>query len=144
MPGLFWCSTAADSMHHGCFPQSYNEEHQHHGQVPSCLGAIFSFSHHTHTVKNVMLKIPILAPIQRSLSTWKYIHSLLYSFLWVKWFECCSSSKSSFFLRIENHANWSANTTLQSKMNAKLSKQRFWHCYETGLFKIIKMIPHNL
>ena len=67
------------------------------------------FSHfhitHTHTVKNLMLKIPILAPIQRSLSTWKYIHSLLYSFLWVKWFECCSSSKSSFFLRIENHAN---------------------------------------
>ena len=72
----FWCSTAADSMHHGCFPQSYNEEHQQHGQVPSCLGAIFSFSHHTHTVKNVMLKIPILANIQRSLSTWKNIHSL--------------------------------------------------------------------
>ena len=35
-------------------------------------------------------------------------------------------------------------TTLQSKMNAKLSEQRFWHCYENGLIKTIQMIPHNL
>ena len=35
-------------------------------------------------------------------------------------------------------------TTLQSMMNAKLSKQRFWHCYENGLFKTIQTIPHNL
>ena len=35
-------------------------------------------------------------------------------------------------------------TTLQSKMNAKLSKQRFWHRYENGLIKTIQMIPHNL
>ena len=33
---------------------------------------------------------------------------------------------------------------VQSKMNAKLSKQRFWHCYENGLNKMIQMIPHNL
>ena len=31
-------------------------------------------------------------------------------------------------------------TTLQSRMNAKLSKQRFWHCHE----KIIQTIPQNL
>ena len=35
-------------------------------------------------------------------------------------------------------------TTLQSMINAKLSKQRFWHCYENGLIKTIQMIPYNL
>ena len=35
-------------------------------------------------------------------------------------------------------------TTLQSMINAKLSKQRFWHCHENGLIKTIQMIPHNL
>ena len=35
-------------------------------------------------------------------------------------------------------------TALQSMMNAKLSKQRFWHCYENGLIKTIQTIPHNL
>ena len=34
--------------------------------------------------------------------------------------------------------------TLQFIMNAKLSKQRFWHCYENGLIKTIQSIPHNL
>ena len=29
-------------------------------------------------------------------------------------------------------------------MNVKLSKQRFRHCYENGLIKTIKTIPHNL
>ena len=29
-------------------------------------------------------------------------------------------------------------TTLQSRMNAKLSKQRFWHCHENGLIKTIQ------
>ena len=29
-------------------------------------------------------------------------------------------------------------------MNAKLSKQRFWHCHENGLIKTIQTIPHNL
>ena len=36
------------------------------------------------------------------------------------------------------------STTLQSMMNAKLSKQRFWHCYENRLIKTIQTIPHNL
>ena len=36
---------------------------------------------------------------------------------------------------------WS--TTLQSMMNAKLSKHRFWHCHENGLIKTIQTIPHN-
>ena len=35
-------------------------------------------------------------------------------------------------------------TTLQSLMNAKLSKHRFWHCHENGLIKTIQSIPHNL
>ena len=35
-------------------------------------------------------------------------------------------------------------TTLQSKMNAKLSPHRFWLCHENGLFKTIQTIPHNL
>ena len=33
-------------------------------------------------------------------------------------------------------------TTLQSIMNNKLSKQRFWHCYENGLIKTIQTIPY--
>ena len=36
------------------------------------------------------------------------------------------------------------NTTLQSIMNAKLSKHGFWHCHENGLIKTIQTIPHNL
>ena len=35
-------------------------------------------------------------------------------------------------------------TTRQSIMNAKLSKHRFWHCYENGLSKTIQTTPHNL
>ena len=35
-------------------------------------------------------------------------------------------------------------TTLQSMMNTKLSKQRFGHCYKSGLIKTIQTIPHNL
>ena len=35
-------------------------------------------------------------------------------------------------------------TTLQSIINAKLSKHRFWHCHENGLIKAIQTIPHNL
>ena len=35
-------------------------------------------------------------------------------------------------------------TTLQSMINAKLSKQRFWHCHENGLIKTNQTIPHNL
>ena len=35
-------------------------------------------------------------------------------------------------------------TTLQSVMNAKLSKHRFWHCHEDRLIKTIQTIPHNL
>ena len=35
-------------------------------------------------------------------------------------------------------------TTLQSVMNTKLSKHRFWHCHENGLIKTIQTIPHNL
>ena len=35
-------------------------------------------------------------------------------------------------------------TTLQSMMNAKLSKQMFWHWYENGFVKTIQTIPHNL
>ena len=36
------------------------------------------------------------------------------------------------------------STTLQSVMNAKLSKQRFWHCHENRLIKTMQTIPHNL
>ena len=36
------------------------------------------------------------------------------------------------------------STTLQSVMNAKLSKHRFWHCHENGLIVMIQTIPHNL
>ena len=46
------------------------------------------------------------------------------------------STFSSQFLKV--------NTTLQSMMNTKLSKQRFRHCYENGLIKTIQTIPHNL
>ena len=33
--------------------------------------------------------------------------------------------------------------TLQSRVNVKLSKQRFWPCYENGPIKIIQTIPHT-
>ena len=36
------------------------------------------------------------------------------------------------------------STTLQSMMNTKFSKQRFWHCYENLLINTIQTIPHNL
>ena len=36
------------------------------------------------------------------------------------------------------------STTLQSVMNAKLSKHMFWNCHENGLIKTIQMMPHNL
>ena len=36
------------------------------------------------------------------------------------------------------------NTTLQSKMNAKRSPQRFRAWHENGLIKTIQTIPHNL
>ena len=36
------------------------------------------------------------------------------------------------------------DTTLQSKMNTKLSLHRFWPCHENGLIKTIQTIPHNL
>ena len=35
-------------------------------------------------------------------------------------------------------------TTLQSKMNAKLSLHRFWPYQENRLIKTIQTIPHNL
>ena len=35
-------------------------------------------------------------------------------------------------------------TTLQYMMDAKLSKQRFWHCHENGLIKTVQTMPHNL
>ena len=35
-------------------------------------------------------------------------------------------------------------TTLQSKMKAKLRKQRLWPCHKNGLIKTIQTIPHNL
>ena len=36
------------------------------------------------------------------------------------------------------------NTTLQSVMNAKLSKHRFWPSHENGRIKTNQTIPHNL
>ena len=42
------------------------------------------------------------------------------------------------------YVNINSDTTLQSMMNVKLSKQRFRHCYENGLIKTIQTIPHNL
>ena len=38
-------------------------------------------------------------------------------------------------------SNFLVATTLQSMMNTKLSKQRFWHCLENGLIKTIQTIP---
>ena len=39
---------------------------------------------------------------------------------------------------------WKKSTTLQSVMNGKLSKHRFWHCNENDLIKAIQTIPHKL
>ena len=35
-------------------------------------------------------------------------------------------------------------TTSQPIKNAKLSQQRFWHCYGNGLMKTIQTNPHNI
>ena len=55
---------------------------------------------------------------------------------------------SGFFspvLRLQEQQNFrNLDTTLQSMMNVKLSKQRFRHCHENGLIKTIQSIPHNL
>ena len=48
---------------------------------------------------------------------------------------------SGKFKQIKNILEY---TTLQSVMNAKLSKHRFWYCHENGLIKTIQTIPHNL
>ena len=42
------------------------------------------------------------------------------------------------------HGKTKVYTTLQSVMNTKLSKHRFWHCHENGSSKTILTIPHNL
>ena len=38
------------------------------------------------------------------------------------------------------HRNIILDTTLQSVMNTKLSKHRFWHCHENGLYKTIQTL----
>ena len=43
-----------------------------------------------------------------------------------------------------SHLQVNLHTILQYMMNAKLSKQRFWHCFENRLIKTIQTIPHNL
>ena len=57
-----------------------------------------------------------------------------------------SCQQTEWILHVKN---WNARgdtlvTTLQSVMNAKLSKQRFWHCFKNGLIKTIQTISHNL
>ena len=65
---------------------------------------------------------------------------------WLKLFN--NQSFRSFCLPLgipQNRSQYEKlGTTLESKLNAKLSEQRFWHCYETGLIKTIQMIPFNL
>ena len=39
---------------------------------------------------------------------------------------------------------WKLNTTLQSMINAKISKHKFWHCHENRFIKTIQTIAHNL
>ena len=53
-------------------------------------------------------------------------------------------AKSLLAFPISFWANWKVFTTLQSLMNVKLSKQKFQHCYENGLIKMIQTIPQNL
>ena len=59
----------------------------------------------------------------------------------------CTRKSWSHCLVIRGHTAWNSEyhlkdyTTLQCMMNAKLSKQRFWHCYENGL---INNTYHNL
>ena len=60
------------------------------------------------------------------------------------WMVLCGSIRSGFILAPLLLTNQSVATTLQSVMNAKLSKHRFWHCHENGLIKTIQTIPNNL
>ena len=56
----------------------------------------------------------------------------------------CEKGKKHISVLVFQNFVKSQATTLQSTMNAKLSKQRFWHCYENGLIKTIQTIPHNI
>ena len=71
-------------------------------------------------------------------STWS-LSKLLTQFLRMsvshKFYHQHDVLKVSYFLE---------DTTLQSLLNAKLSKHGFWHCHENGLIKTIQSIPHNL
>ena len=72
-----------------------------------------------------------------------YIKELLESLMGETWSLLCAflpilSTKKQGYCEV----NWP--TTLQSVMNAKLSKHRFWPCHENGLVKTIHTIPHNL
>ena len=71
--------------------------------------------------------------------TWKWLRQQIAPKVHSSW---CYQNKKSF-IRIF-YFYLSSLTTLQSMMNAKLSKQRFWHCHENGLIKTIQTIPHNL
>ena len=63
--------------------------------------------------------------------------------LFFHWF-CLNSRVFRKKMDFSSKLKGNSNTTLQSVMNAKLSKHRFWHCHENGLIKTIQTIPHNL
>ena len=54
---------------------------------------------------------------------------------------CAQEGIRAFGGTVLNDYFTNIHTTLQSKMNAKLSNQRFWHCHEKGLIKRIQTIP---
>ena len=72
--------------------------------------------------------------------TWSFSPLTLGPSYTSSWHQSCNKTKknigSSFILFLKTI------TTLQSIMNAKLSQQRFWHCYENGLINTIQTIPH--
>ena len=55
-----------------------------------------------------------------------------------------STMKNWSIRKIDDLSFITRSTTLQSVMNAKLSKHGFWHCHENGLIKTIQTLPHNL
>ena len=74
---------------------------------------------------------------------WEFAITLKVALVAYSSLHSCSTPPKYFEITKAGHSE-TGFTTLQSMMNAKLSKQRFWHCYENGVIETIQTIPHNL
>ena len=111
------------------------------------------FQAHIITFLNGRIFLPCLGALQWNFSSLRAISVPCYFLFWL-YDLILISSRNALLEKIElscaNCLHWlffwkpTGFITLQSVMNAKLSKHRFWHCHENGLIKTIQTIPNNL